>query len=117
MRKGLGAKSRPRLRAALNRREPRAKASLEGVRLHDLRHSFASVAVAGGASLPIIGALFGHPLPQTTARYAHLLADPLRAASEAIGAQIAAAMAPRALPSRARRGDFLPMRPHGAIGA
>ena len=74
----------------------RTKASLEGVRLHDLRCSSASVAVAGGGSLPIIGALLGHSQPQTTARYAHLSADPLRAASEAIGAQNAAAMNPKA---------------------
>jgi integrase len=68
---------------------------LDDVRIHDLRHSFASVAVAGGASLPMIGALLGHTKPETTQRYAHLAADPLRAASEAVAARIAAAMAPR----------------------
>ena len=57
-------------------------AGLEGVRLHDLRHSFASFAVAGGASLPMIGALLGHAQPQTTARYAHLADDPVRATAE-----------------------------------
>jgi integrase len=95
----------------------RAKAGLEGVRLHDLRHSFASVAVAGGASLPIIGALLGHSQPQTTARYAHLSADPLRAASEAIGAQIAAAMSPKGDSHASKRGDVLPMSRRGALGA
>jgi integrase len=70
----------------------RSKAGLEDVRLHDLRHSFASIAVSGGASLPIIGALLGHAHSATTQRYAHLSDDPLRAASEAIGNHIAAAM-------------------------
>jgi integrase len=69
-------------------RRIRKSAGLDDVRLHDLRHSFASVAVAGGMSLPMIGALLGHSQPQTTHRYAHLAADPLRAASETIAAQI-----------------------------
>jgi integrase len=72
--------------------EVRTKAKLDGVRMHDLRHSFASVAVAGGRSLPIIGALLGHSQAATTARYAHLGADPLKAASEAVGKAIEAAM-------------------------
>jgi integrase len=54
-------------------------------RLHDLRHTYASVLASEGLSLPIIGALLGHTQPQTTARYAHLLDDPLRAATELIG--------------------------------
>jgi integrase len=70
----------------------RQKAGLTDVRLHDLRHSFASIAVAGGASLPIIGALLGHAHSATTQRYAHLSDDPLRAASEAVGKKITAAM-------------------------
>jgi integrase len=70
----------------------RKAADLDGVRLHDLRHSFASVGAAGGLSLPIIGALLGHKHATTTARYAHLSADPLRAANDAVGARIAAAM-------------------------
>lgn len=70
----------------------RRMADLEDVRLHDLRHSFASIAVSGGASLPIIGALLGHYDSATTQRYAHLHDDPLRAASEAVGGKIAAAM-------------------------
>jgi site-specific recombinase XerD len=65
---------------------------LNDIRLHDLRHSFASVGAAGGLSLPIIGALLGHKHATTTARYAHLSADPLRAANDAVGAWIAAAM-------------------------
>jgi integrase len=70
----------------------RKAAGLTDVRLHDLRHSFASVGAAGGLSLPIIGALLGHKHAATTARYAHLSADPLRAANDAVGARIAAAM-------------------------
>jgi integrase len=70
----------------------RSKAGLSDVRLHDLRHSFASIAVSGGASLPIIGALLGHTNSSTTQRYAHLSDDPLRAASEAVGSQISAAL-------------------------
>lgn len=70
----------------------RNMAGLNDVRLHDLRHSFASIAVSGGASLPIIGALLGHTDSTTTQRYAHLHDDPLKAASEAVGGKIAAAM-------------------------
>ena len=71
----------------------RKAALLDDVRLHDLRHSFASVAVAGGLTLPLIGGLLGHRQTQTTARYAHLAADPLKAAAELVGSRIAAAMA------------------------
>jgi integrase len=74
----------------------RTTAGLPDVRLHDLRHSFASVGAAGGLSLPIIGALLGHKHATTTARYAHLSADPLRAANDAVGARIAAAMSRKA---------------------
>ena len=70
----------------------RSGAGLEDVRLHDLRHSFASIAVSGGASLPIIGALLGHAHSATTQRYAHLSDDPLRAASDAVGRRISAAL-------------------------
>ena len=57
--------------------------------MHDLRHTYASVLASAGLSLPIIGALLGHTQPQTTARYAHLLDDPLRAATERVGAIVA----------------------------
>ncbi|MFO1089315.1 MAG: site-specific integrase [Hyphomicrobiales bacterium] len=70
-------------------RRIRARAGLNDLRIHDLRHNFASAAAAGGLSLPVIGALLGHSQPQTTARYAHLAADPLRTASEAASAWIA----------------------------
>jgi integrase len=70
----------------------REAAGLDDVRLHDLRHSFASVGVGGNLSLPIIGALLGHRNASTTQRYAHLSADPLRKANEAVGARIGAAL-------------------------
>ncbi len=71
----------------------RARAGLPDVRLHDLRHSFASVAVGLGEGLPMIGKLLGHNQTSTTARYAHLAADPLKAATEKIGAALAGMMA------------------------
>ncbi len=58
------------------------------VRLHDLRHTYASILASEGLSLSIIGALLGHTQTQTTARYAHLLDDPLRAATERVGALV-----------------------------
>ena len=61
-------------------------ARLDGVRVHDLRHSYASILASAGLSLPVIGALLGHTQPGTTARYAHLFDDPLRAATERVGA-------------------------------
>ena len=70
----------------------REAAGIDDVRMHDLRHSFASVGAGGGLSLPIIGALLGHKNMQTTQRYAHLADDPLKVATDAIGAQISAAM-------------------------
>lgn len=73
----------------------RKRAKIPDVRVHDLRHSFAAVAAGAGSSLPIIGALLGHTQPQTTARYAHLADDPVKAVNEAVGARIAAAMAPK----------------------
>lgn len=61
------------------------------LRLHDLRHSFASLAVSQGASLPMIGALLGHANSATTQRYAHLSDDPVRGATEMVGNAISAA--------------------------
>jgi integrase len=61
-------------------------AKLDGVRVHDLRHTYASMLASAGLSLPVIGALLGHTQPGTTARYAHLFDDPLRAATERVGA-------------------------------
>jgi integrase len=66
-------------------------AELPGVRIHDLRHSYASLLASSGLSLPIIGALLGHTQASTTQRYAHLLDDPLRAATERVGAVVTGA--------------------------
>lgn len=66
----------------------RQKAGFPDVRIHDLRHSFASIAVANGMSLPMIGKLLGHSQPQTTARYAHLADDPMKQATDLIGSKI-----------------------------
>ena len=71
----------------------RAKAGLEGVRIHDLRHTFASTAVAAGHSLPIIGRLLGHTQVQRTARYAHLAASPAMTAADSITSVLDEALA------------------------
>jgi integrase len=63
-------------------------AKIEGARVHDLRHTYASVLVSAGHSLPVIGGLLGHTTPTTTARYAHLTDDPLRRATEQAGVLI-----------------------------
>lgn len=70
-------------------RRIRNVAKLEDVRIHDLRHSFASSAVGMGESLPMIGKLLGHNQVQTTARYAHLADDPLQTAAERISNELA----------------------------
>ncbi|WRH77386.1 MAG: tyrosine-type recombinase/integrase [Sphingobium sp.] len=57
---------------------------MHDVRIHDLRHTFASTAVGAGQSLPMIGALLGHTQVQTTARYAHLASAPVKGAAEII---------------------------------
>ena len=67
----------------------RKRAGIEDVRIHDLRHTFASVAVANGQGLPMIGKLLGHSQVQTTARYAHLAADPVKHAANTVSGEIA----------------------------
>ena len=67
-------------------------AAISGVRLHDLRHTFASYGAGSSLGLPIIGKLLGHSQSATTARYAHLDADPLRRASETIASAISKAL-------------------------
>ena len=69
-------------------RRIREKAELEDVRIHDLRHSFASRALALGEGLPMIGKLLGHTQVQTTARYAHLARDTVKASAARIGDSI-----------------------------
>lgn len=70
----------------------RARAGLDDVRIHDLRHSFASVAVAGGDSLYLVGKVLGHRQAKTTEKYAHLSDDPVLAVAERAANTIAAAM-------------------------
>lgn len=67
----------------------RARAGLKDARIHDLRHTFASVAVSHGQSLPMIGKLLGHTQVQTTARYAHLATAPVLTAANDITSLIA----------------------------
>lgn len=73
-------------------RRIRKQAGLADVRIHDLRHTFASFAVAHGESLPMIGKLLGHTQAQTTMRYAHLARAPLQAAASRITAQLGEAL-------------------------
>ena len=75
-------------------RRIRARAGLDDVRLHDLRHSFASRALALGESLPMIGKLLGHTQVQTTARYAHLANASVKASGSRVGDGIGLHIAP-----------------------
>ncbi len=70
----------------------RQRAGLDGVRLHDLRHSYASTAVAAGDSLYLVGKVLGHKQASTTQRYAHLSDDPLKDVADRTSRQIAGAM-------------------------
>jgi integrase len=70
----------------------RKQAGLQGVRLHDLRHAFASIAAASGMGLPIIGKMLGHTQAATTMRYAHLADDPVKAAAATVAGTIASAL-------------------------
>ena len=90
----------------------RKQAKITDVRIHDLRHTFASLLVSGGMSLPMIGKLLGHTQVQTTQRYAHLFDDPLR-----VGLQPGRRNAPSwnsssspAAQKRCRRRAILPTR-------
>src|SRR5262245_57573541 len=89
-------------------RRIRKAAQLDDVRLHDLRHSFASVAASGGQSLVVIGKMLGHSQPATTARYAHLADDPVKAASDTVGRHIGAAM------DGGARGEIMDLKSRGA---
>ncbi len=81
-------------RADLNRpwARIRSHAKLDDVRLHDLRHTFASVGAGSGLGLPVIGKLLGHASVATTQRYAHLADDPLRRGANVISALIKSAL-------------------------
>lgn len=75
-------------------------AGIDNLRVHDLRHTFASLLVSDGVPLPIIGALLGHTQVQTTMRYAHLLDDPLREAAGRIGTKLGGLSAQRPAPTK-----------------
>lgn len=77
-------------------------ANIDGARIHDLRHSYASLLVSAGLSLPVIGALLGHTNPTTTSRYAHLMDDPLRQATERVGAIVTGGKAAEVVPLKRR---------------
>jgi integrase len=83
---------------------------LTDVRIHDLRHAFASVAASSGMGLPIIGKILGHSQPATTARYAHLASDPVKAAAATVAGKIAAAMASSSGKAGKESGIVTPLR-------
>jgi integrase len=87
----------------------RKAAGLHDVRLHDLRHAFASVAASSGMGLPIIGRMLGHTQPTTTHRYAHLASDPVKAAAATVAGKIADAMA-----GNSSTGAVVPLAPFRA---
>lgn len=84
------AKDKPRSDLKRPWKRLTAHAGLANLRLHDLRHSFASVGVGSGMGLPIVGKLLGHASPATTARYAHIAEDASRRALNTIESAIAA---------------------------
>lgn len=73
-------------------RKVREVAGLEGTRIHDLRHTWASMGASSGLSLPLIGAVLGHTEPSTTQRYSHLANDPLKQAADLVAGKVAEAM-------------------------
>jgi len=77
-------------------------AGIRDAHIHDLRHSFASIAASGGASLPLIGALLGHSQVRTTARYAHLFDDALRQVADRVGAAVVSSTKPSAAVTQLR---------------
>ena len=85
----------------------KAAAGLGNLRLHDLRHSFASVAAASGMNLPLVGRLLGHRELATSLRYSHLAADPVKAAAQEVGRKIAEAL------NRPPEQKVVPLRPKG----
>jgi integrase len=73
-------------------RRIRKRANLDGVRLHDLRHTYASNALAAGLALPMVSKLLGHTQIHTTMRYVHLADDPVREAAKAVATTLAKAL-------------------------
>jgi len=89
----------------------RVRARLPGLRIHDLRHSFASFAVADGNTLFMVGKVLGHKQARTTEGYAHLANDPLRAVADRTAARIAAAMKGE----RREGAEVVPLPPQKAV--
>jgi integrase len=79
-------------------------AGITDLHLHDLRHAYATILASAGLSLPIIGRLLGHSQASTTNRYAHLMDDPLRAATDRVGAIVTAA-------KTGQTGEVVPLPP------
>ena len=90
----------------------RERAKVPDVRLHDLRHSYAAVAVGGGAALPIVGAILGHASPITTSRYAHLAASPLAVVADRTAREIESALGGKKIAAvrGAKKGKVVPIR-------
>ncbi|HXP76583.1 MAG TPA: tyrosine-type recombinase/integrase [Stellaceae bacterium] len=99
---GLGEKSETQTEIKTFWRTLLADAEIEDFRLHDLRHSFASLLVNNGLGLPVIGRLLGHRRTETTARYAHLFDETLSSATRKLGRAVAMA-SPRSRSKRAAR--------------
>lgn len=93
-------------RALVNLQKPwskvRAMAGLGDVRIHDLRHTFASIGAGMGMSLPMLGRLLGHSQAATTSRYAHLAQSPVQAAADEIGVELMRLTGARPIAARAR---------------
>lgn len=77
----------------------RTEAKIPGVRIHDLRHTFASFGVNHGQNLAVVGRLLGHSKLTTTQRYAHLADEPVRQATDAIGGELASVLSSGSSPT------------------
>lgn len=98
-----GRRSGHRVEIKANWRRICKAAGIAGLRIHDLRHSYAAQLAGAGVGLHTIGRLLGHTQAQTTLRYAHLADDPLRAATERAGAAIVGKRSAKVLPLRGGR--------------
>ena len=78
--------------APLSQYQTLSPSGLSHLEFYELEHTFASTAIESGQGLPMIGKLLGHTQVQTTARYAHLAADPIKTAADQVAGNIAAAM-------------------------
>jgi integrase len=98
-----GRTGRPLTKVASFWRSVTRQAGIEGVRVHDIRHSFASLLASGGASLLLIGQLLGHTQQSTTARYAHLFDSVQRDAVERAGLVITGQPGAEVVPMRQKK--------------